>query len=246
MLVRPVSPIRMLVLWDVDLTLVDLTGLNSTWYQRAIAEVTGRTPNHVPPFAGRTDRWITMTLLSSVGLPPSDELIERVQAAAIAQVAAQRPHIAELGFALPGAAEALRAIADLPSIAQSLVTGNLRPIAGYKLGAFGLDKYVDLDIGGYGSVSEHRPRLVTDAMARAGAKFGVTFAPESVVVLGDTPHDVHAALVSGVRAVGVATGRHTADELRTAGAHVVLPDLTDTAAVLAAIANHGTGTPSER
>jgi phosphoglycolate phosphatase-like HAD superfamily hydrolase len=226
---------RTLVLWDIDLTLIDLRPVGGSWYQRAIAEVTGRTPAEVPPFGGRTDRWITMALLSSVDLPTSDELIARVQAVAISLASAQRARIAELGFALPGAADALRAIAGQPHITQSLVTGNLRPIAGYKLGAFGLDQYVDLDIGGYGSVSEHRPELVIDAMTRAGTKHGVRFAPESVVVIGDTPHDVHAALANGAKAVGVATGRHAVDDLRDAGAHLVLPDLTDTAAVLTAV-----------
>ena len=50
-------------------------------------------------------------------------------------------------------------------------------IAGYKLGAFGLDEFVDLDIGGYGSVSEYRVDVVADAVRRAGHKHGVGFAP---------------------------------------------------------------------
>jgi phosphoglycolate phosphatase-like HAD superfamily hydrolase len=55
------------------------------------------------------------------------------------------------------------------------------------------------------------------------------------VVIGDTPFDVTAALAAGARAVGVATGSHPAAELRAAGAHAVLPDLTDTDAVLKAL-----------
>jgi phosphoglycolate phosphatase-like HAD superfamily hydrolase len=55
------------------------------------------------------------------------------------------------------------------------------------------------------------------------------------VVIGDTPHDVDAALHHGAVAIGVATGRSSAAELREAGAHVVLTDLSDTAAVLAAV-----------
>ena len=55
------------------------------------------------------------------------------------------------------------------------------------------------------------------------------------MLIGDTPLDVAAALATGARAVGVATGGYTEADLASAGAHVVLPDLSDTPRVLAAI-----------
>ena len=55
------------------------------------------------------------------------------------------------------------------------------------------------------------------------------------VQVGDTPLDVAAALATGARAVAVATGSYPAANLVAAGAHVVLPDLTDTARVVAAV-----------
>ena len=60
-------------------------------------------------------------------------------------------------------------------------------------------------------------------------------------MVGDTPLDVEAALAAGARVVAVATGSYAAAELAAAGAHVVLPDLTDTAVVLAAITSTVTG-----
>ena len=53
--------------------------------------------------------------------------------------------------------------------------------------------------------------------------------------MGDTPLDVEAALATGARAVAVATGSYPAADLAAAGAHVVLPDLTDTARLVAAV-----------
>jgi phosphoglycolate phosphatase len=47
------------------------------------------------------------------------------------------------------------------------------------------------------------------------------------VVIGDTPHDVRGALDDGALAMGVATGRNTPDELRAAGAHIVLASPTE-------------------
>jgi phosphoglycolate phosphatase-like HAD superfamily hydrolase len=77
--------------------------------------------------------------------------------------------------------------------------------------------------------------LVGEALTGANRRHGTAFAAESVVVVGDTPHDVHAALAHRTRAIGVATGRHPADELLAAGAHAVLPNLADLDRALATI-----------
>ncbi|GDY30540.1 HAD family hydrolase [Gandjariella thermophila] len=226
---------RRLVLWDVDLTLVDYRGIGGDWYRRALAAVTGHEMGRVPTFPGRTERSITREILAAHGFAGSDELIERMYAELVAIAERERAHLPEKGHALPGAAEILAALDELPHVVQTLVTGNLAEVAHYKLAAFGLDEFVDLDIGGYGSVSEHRADLVADAVRRAGDKHGVDFPPDAVVVLGDTPNDVAAALAHGAVAVGVATGRSDEAELRESGAQVVLPDLTEIDAVLAAV-----------
>jgi phosphoglycolate phosphatase-like HAD superfamily hydrolase len=74
-------------------------------------------------------------------------------------------------------------------------------------------------------------------VARLAARqaYGTDFAGPSTVLVGDTPLDVAAALATGARAVGVATGHYPAAELAAAGAHAVLPDLTDPALVIAAV-----------
>ena len=78
--------------------------------------------------------------------------------------------------------------------------------------------------GGFGEDDRERSVLVRLAGRRARAA-GATV--RRVVVVGDTPNDVAAALAEGARAVGVATGVFSAAELRDAGAHAVLPDLSD-------------------
>ena len=70
---------------------------------------------------------------------------------------------------------------------------------------------------------------------RPAAAYGPDFAGPATVLVGDTPLDVAAALATGARAVAVATGSYPAADLAAAGAHVVLPDLTDTARVVAAV-----------
>ncbi|MEC3980779.1 HAD hydrolase-like protein [Amycolatopsis sp. H20-H5] len=224
-----------LVLWDIDQTLVDLSGLGAAWYAVALLEATGTELHTLPEFGGRTERAITSDVLTTHGVEPTEEAVQRLWQALIAVSEQARPTLREDGRALPGAAEALVAMAGHGGVVQSLVTGNLPEISLHKLAAFDLHEHLDLEIGGYGSLSAHRPDLVPHAVERAAAKHGTRFAPEAVVIVGDTPNDVAAAIEHGAMAIGVATGKYTAAELRAAGAHTVLADLADTAAVRAAV-----------
>jgi phosphoglycolate phosphatase-like HAD superfamily hydrolase len=120
-------------------------------------------------------------------------------------------------------------------VIQSLLTGNIRPLAEVKLGALALAGHLDLDAGAYGDAHEVRAELVPVARRNAELAYGGDFAGQATVLVGDTPFDVGAALATGARAVGVATGAFSVAELAAAGAHAVLPDLADTERVVAAI-----------
>ena len=120
-------------------------------------------------------------------------------------------------------------------VVQALLTGNIRALAEVKLAALGLSGHLDFDVGAYGDVHEVRSELVGPARRKAALAYGADFGGEATVLVGDTPLDIEAALVTGARAVGVATGHFSVAELNAAGAHAVLPDLTDTGRVLAAI-----------
>ena len=120
-------------------------------------------------------------------------------------------------------------------IRQSVLTGNVRPLAEEKLRRAGLGEHLDLDAGAYGDVHEVRAELVAAARHAARRAYGSDFSGPATVLVGDTPLDVEAALATGARAVAVATGSYSAADLAAAGAHVVLPDLTDTGRVVAAV-----------
>lgn len=225
---------RTLVLWDIDLTLVDLAGIGREWYSAALSNALGLSLSHLPAFPGRTERAITHELLSAHGAQATEEEIQAIFAELIAIAEAERDLLPERGRVLPGVSEVVAALGELDHVVQSLVTGNLPEISHVKLAPFGLLEHIDLEIGGYGSLSADRGDLVSAAMRLAARKHG-GFAPESVVVIGDTPHDVHAALRHGAIAIGVGTGRHSLTSLREAGAHVVFRDLSDTEKVLSAV-----------
>jgi phosphoglycolate phosphatase len=240
--------VSLLVLWDVDHTLLDAGGAGIQLIRRAFTEMFGRDFPRTPALAGRTDRAIALEVLTRSGVPDP-----RAQLPAFQQlVAGLAPQLGGLvrdsGRALPGATAALTALAALADgrggadrrgpggpLVQSVLTGNMQATALVKLAALDLDRYLDLRVGAYGDAHEIRADLVPLARARAAAAYGRDFAGRATVLIGDTPLDVEAARLTGARSVGVATGGFTAAELSAAGADAVLPDLADTARVLAAI-----------
>ena len=158
------------MLWDVDYTLVGADGLGTRLYEVVFGEMFGRELTEVAPKAGRTDRAIVGDTLALAGVARTE-----VDAflAALARVAADgvvpgpvRP--------LPGAAEAIAALASA-GIRQSVLTGNVRPLAALKLRRAGLGAGLDLDAGAYGDVHEVRAELVTAARHAARRVYGLGF-----------------------------------------------------------------------
>ena len=238
------APEPLLILWDIDHTLVNAGGLSTHLYGVVFAELFGRKLPQVAPMAGRTDRAIIVETLTMAGIPDPRGQVPAFIAGLTRQAPAYGERVRRRGHALPGAVAALTALTALAApngiagVRQSVLTGNIRAMAEVKLGALGLSDLLDLDIGAYGEAHEVRSELVDVARARAAAAAGADFGGESTVLVGDTPLDVAAALATGARAVGVATGDYSGADLAAAGAHAVLPNLTDTPRVLAAIRGH--------
>jgi phosphoglycolate phosphatase len=116
-----------------------------------------------------------------------------------------------------------------------LLTGNLAPVARLKLRMMSLVEFFDFESGAYGSDSPRRTDLPLIAAERAARRYGRVFAGPDIVIVGDTPNDIACARAVGARAVAVATGPFSVDELRLHAPDAVLPDLTDTGAALTAI-----------
>ncbi|MFE0459277.1 HAD family hydrolase [Kitasatospora sp. NPDC058965] len=224
---------RLLVLWDIDGTLIDDGGTCGAIYPRAFERLTGRPARHRVATAGRTEPDIMAELFARHGVGPVEP--GRVTAELVAQLRRVATELATAGGVLPGALEALRAVGEDGGVVQSVLTGNLRANAALKLRLFGLAESVDLDIGGYGDDARARPALVPVARRRAAGAYGQEFAADTTVLIGDTPRDVQAGRVGGARVIAVASGASSAAELAAAGADTVLPDLRDTAAVLRAL-----------
>ena len=219
---------QVLLLWDVDHTLIENSGVSKAVYARAFEMMSGRAPEVQPGTDGRTDYEIVRNLFAANGAAFTAEDEASYQSALVDAMKALHARLMRDGFMLPGVAAVLEAVSRIPGIVQSVLTGNIRPNAEAKLRLLGDHaRVLDLDVGGYGSDDVRRPRLVGAAQRKAAQKYGGVFGPSSTVLVGDTERDVAAALEGGALIVAVATGVTSQEQLRQAGAQVVLPDLTD-------------------
>jgi len=183
------------------------------------------------PMAGRTDAWILNDAAAAHGIPPDSPGLARFREAYLRHLAIEpeQPGASRKGV-MPGVRALLDALANRGDVCVALLTGNYEAGARLKLEYFDLWKY--FPCGAFGDAAPHRNVLVAKALARVEECEGLTFSPADAVVIGDTPLDVGCAAHAGARSLAVATGSHSVDELRAAGADEVIQDLGDTGAVL--------------
>jgi phosphoglycolate phosphatase len=175
------------------------------------------------------------------GSPPrgstadGEELLGRFSFELATAFAARADQLTEQGRLLPGAGQAVAEVSCLHGVVQSVLTGTIKPNAVLKLRAFGLDRFFDTEVGGYGSQVYPKGAQLLMTRTRAAEKYGAAFGEDATVYIADSTRDVEAARTGGARCLAVASGRSSVSELRAAGADAVFGDLTDTAAVVAAV-----------
>ncbi|WP_341869877.1 HAD family hydrolase [Streptomyces bauhiniae] len=219
-----------LVLWDIDRTLLYTGDIDRRVYSELFEEVVGRPAEHLPARGtGVTMPLAVRELLRVNSVEPMrvEELAHKIIQRMPDQLGSHQRDLVRMGKVMPGAAAALAAVHRKPEFVPTVVTGNLRGSAEIKLRALGLDKHLDLASGGYASDNSHRPSLVRVAQQRAGGNYSCEFTRETTVIIGDSLEDVRTGQEGGARVIAVASGTTPHHELTAAGAHHVIPDLTD-------------------
>ncbi|MEO7910523.1 MAG: HAD family hydrolase [Roseiflexaceae bacterium] len=224
-----------LILWDIDGTLLYSGGVAGEAMRASMQRVYGRASTEARhSYAGKTDRQIILETFAERDHDALISSIDHFTTTYIEELTSRRDDFLTRCRVLDGAAAALERLATADVI-QSVLTGNLQPIARIKLDLMGLTRFLDLDAGAYGSDHHRRAELVPIAVARAVQRYGRSFSGTDVVVIGDTPHDIDCGRAAGARTIAVATGPFSADALRAHGADVVLENLADTDRVVESI-----------
>jgi phosphoglycolate phosphatase len=233
------------ILWDVDGTLVSAGPVAREAFDMAVRAVLGGlTGHHEVQMSGKTDPQIAREIMAALAVPDAEaeRHLPEVLAALEDELERADALIRQAGKAHPGVPEVLEALASRPGVVQSVVSGNLAANARLKLAAFGLDRWLDLEVGAYGSDHADRNELVPLALRRVEQLHGRRFDPSQVWVVGDTPLDLGCAQAAGARCLLVGTGRFGFAELEPLEADAVLPDLGDVDEVLTIL----TGSPPRR
>lgn len=222
---------RTLFLFDIDGTLLASGGAGIRALEAATDELFGTRDLHDIEIAGRTDAAIARQLYARIGRTPAPEDFTRFYDRYLTHLAHYLPLTD--GALLPGIIELLDALRARPDCVLALLTGNLERGAKLKLSQYGLWHY--FEFGAYADDSHDRNALGPFAQARAKEKHGHDFPPEHTLILGDTPHDVACARAIGAKAVAIATGRHTREELAACAPDYLFDDLGDVPGVLATL-----------
>lgn len=223
---------KRVLLFDIDGTLMDSTGEGTISMSRALQDVyrvTGPIDDY--NMAGKTDWQIITELMQQAGL--DDETIEASRPAAFAAYA-RHVEIAAPSFnmrLLPGVTPLLAQLTADSAFILGLVTGNTREAVPHKLRSVGIEPGL-FKFGAFGSEHIDRNTLPSLALYRLEQMMGSPVQPDSALIIGDTPRDIHCARHAGLKVLSVATGQFDREALAVHNPDYLLDDLSNTAEVM--------------
>ena len=227
-----------LVLFDIDGTLLNSGGMGRAAMQRALGLVFGSPGNPSYRYDGKTDKQIVRDVMRLEG--HTDEHIDaRMEKLIELYLDGLRQGAKSGKFnvrPLEGVPELLDALEARNDVVLGLLTGNVEPGARLKLTAAGIDPD-RFRVNAFGSDHEHRPELPAIAQKRAGQTLGLDIAGDRLVVIGDTPADIECGRSLGAKAIGVASGHYTVEQLQSHKPYAVFPSLKNTEQLLETILN---------
>lgn len=236
---RPFSDKNLrVVLFDIDGTILRSGGVGRIAMERALADVFGSAGKAEYHYDGKTDRQIVRDLMRLEGFSDADidAQMEDLLAAYLTGLEGQLASGGRTVHVYAGVRELLDELEDEENVVLGLLTGNIEKGARAKLGAAGID-FSRFKINAFGSDHEERPALPAVAQQRAREFIGAEIAGDRLIVIGDTPADIRCGESIGAKAIGVATGRYSVDELQQHGPYAVFETLADTDAVMERIMN---------
>ena len=220
--------------FDIDNTLVQSSAGHVESLILAIKDTYGlATSINVINHHGMTDQEIIIRILEKYDA--DDKIVRSKLKKCIDQMQLQYAQIvqSENIVILEGVFNLLTKL-DQKGFLLGLVTGNLEKIARAKLKKIGINDF--FKFGGFGADHISRTELVKIAIRRAGNQFDLDD-NNQIFHFGDAPQDMRAAREAGVTPIGVTTGIFVKDELESAGACKIFPNLNDTDGILQFLLN---------
>jgi phosphoglycolate phosphatase-like HAD superfamily hydrolase len=224
-----------LVLFDIDGTILWSDGAGRRAMTEALTTVFGGAGPTDYHYDGKTDPQIVRDLMRASG--HTDETIdERIAPLMERYLGGLERELASGRRArvFDGVRELLDRLEERGDVVLGLLTGNLRAGAAIKLQAAGID-INRFRVCAFGSDHHARGELPGLAQRRAKEELGLEIPGDHIFVIGDTPADIECGQAIGARAIAVATGRYTPEELARHHPYALFSSLADTQAVLRVI-----------
>lgn len=220
---------KKLLLFDIDGTLL-LTGRAGEHALRVALQERFGVQDDLSgiSFAGSTDGAIVRQMFDANAIPATAENVTDLLDGYVHHLAQELPR--REGSVLPGIFELLRALHSRSDCVLGLLTGNIAKGAELKLSHYGVWDF--FEFGAFADDHIDRNKLGPVAHSRAVERHGISFEPEDVYVLGDTPRDIDCARAAGFVAVAIATGSYSREELASHRPDFLFDDLSDTKVVL--------------
>jgi len=215
----------MIVLFDIDGTLISTGGAGRRAYNAAFAEEFGRDHELLDfSFSGMTDPLLIRRGLEAAGrdVTPDvvDAMIERYLdhlPRTLAAVSSYTVH--------PGVEDLVPTAAARSELAVGLGTGNVRRAARLKLEPADINDH--FAFGGFGSDAEDRADILRAGAERGAAHLGCDLSATEIIIVGDTPRDIDAARRIDATCIAVDTGSTDTAAIRQADPDLFVPDLRD-------------------
>lgn len=229
------APDMKLVLFDIDGTILWSDGAGRRAMTEALMAVFGGAGPTDYHYDGKTDPQIVRDLMRASG--HTDETIDqRIDPLMLRYLGGLERELAggTRAHVFDGVRDLLDLLEARDDIVLGLLTGNLREGAAIKLGAAGID-IKRFKVCAFGSDHHARAELPALAQLRAKEELGLDIQGDHIYVIGDTPADITCGQAIGARAIAVATGRYTPEELARHRPYALFPSLADTQAVMRVI-----------
>lgn len=224
------------VLFDIDGTLLRTDGAGRRSMEHALFTVFGAHGDPTYRYDGKTDRQITREQMRWAGV--ADDVIDARMSDVFSlyadRLAEELTSGTEQAILMEGIPPLLERLGAHEQVTLGLLTGNIEQGARQKIHAVNL-VWEQFLVNAFGSDHEQRPMLPAVAQQRAQALLGREVPGERMVIIGDTPADIHCGRSLNVRAIGVATGRYSVSELEAHDPAAVFATLADTDAVVESI-----------
>lgn len=209
------APANLLILWDIDGTLLQPAGGGQNEYELAIETVVPGLALERVYTQGKTDRQIVEEYLTGRDVAPETvwRVLERIDV--LSSRFGRESHRIP---ALDGVDETLARMQAL-GYTNGLLTGNTPARAMSKLRGSGIDTTL---------IAWEESFFGTNALVRSDMTVAArrVFPDRPIVIVGDTPRDGEAAAAAGLPFIGVETGMYDRNALTQAGAIASVRDLT--------------------